>query len=311
MSADACRPMGLLLGAHLDGQLDPVKTLEVEDHLAACEVCRERLALDRALRGSLKKAVKVTAPDDVRSRMLAAMAGEAARQAERVSGGEHVETPASGDRESMLDATPGRLSAAGRRPTMLRHWRTLLPMASAAALVMAWSAAGKQPVVNGMPDTMVPAGLSDDLLRDFVAQHSRPVPPEQQDPKQVRQFERYVGVPVHVRQQITQNGGGSARFVGGRLVPVHGGERAAMLQYEMQQPNGGVQRVTLFVYDPRKIQVGGPHLAARAVGTAEVRVGQTDGYSVAVTQRGGVGYAMASDLDPESSANLVAAVDHE
>jgi anti-sigma factor RsiW len=313
MSADACKPMGLLLGAHLDGQLDPLKTLEVEDHVAACEVCRERLALDRALRGSLKKAVKAAAPDDVRARMLAVMAGETARRTERPSGSMVVEATAAttGDRESALDATAERASFAGGRPSMLRHWRTLLPMASAAALVMAWGAAGKQPVVNGLPDTMVPAGLSDDLLRDFVAQHSRPVPPEQQDPKQVRQFERYVGVPVHVRQQITQNGGGSARFVGGRLVPVHGGERAAMLQYEMQQPNGGVQRVTLFVYDPRKVQIGGSHLAPRAVGTAEVRVGQTDGYSVAVTQRGGVGYAMASDLDPESSADLVAAVDRE
>ena len=80
MSGDACKSIGLLLGAHLDGQLDPVKTLEVEEHIEACEVCRERLALDRALRGSLKKAVKTTAPSDVRARMLAAMAGENARQ---------------------------------------------------------------------------------------------------------------------------------------------------------------------------------------------------------------------------------------
>lgn len=307
MSADACKPMGLLLGAHLDGQLDPVKTLEVEDHVAACEVCRERLALDRALRGSLKKAVKISAPDEVRARMLAALAGESARQTVREAASEQL-PEATG--ESALDASAGRPSSASRRPSMLRHWRTLLPVASAAALVMAWGAAGKQPVVNGKPDTMVPAGLSDDLLRDFVAQHSRPVPPEQQDPKQVRQFEQYVGVPVHVHPQIQQNGG-SARFVGARLVPVHGGERAVALQYEMRPTSGGVQRVTLFVYDPRRVQIGGSHLAPRAVGTAEVRVGQTDGYSVAVTQRGGVGYAMASDLDPESSANLVAAVDHE
>jgi len=312
----ACKAMGLLLGAHLDGQLDPVKTLEVEDHIAACEVCRERLALDLAVRGSLKKAVKTGAPDEVRARMLAAMAGESVRQTARDESlrdessyeGDRGDRGDRAQRESALDASAGRASSAGRRPSMLRHWRTMLPLASAAALVMAWGAAGKQPVVHGMPDTMVPAGLSDDLLRDFVAQHSRPVPPEQQDPKQVRQFERYVGVPVHISQFTQQNGGQHARFVGGRLVPVHGGERAAMLQYEMQQGNG-VQRVTVFVYDPRKIQVGGPNLAARAVGTAEVRVGQTDGYSVAITQHGGVGYTIASDLDPESSANLVAVVE--
>jgi anti-sigma factor RsiW len=331
MSGDACTApkngIALLLGAHLDGQLDPVKTLEVEDHIAACEVCRERLALDRALRGSLKKAVKISAPDEVRARMLAMMAGESARQTRREADDQAEDdlalmastavvgsVGATGALEG-LDSSPDRTDRASspgsvrQRPAMLRHWRTMLPLASAAALVMAWGAASRQPVIHGMPDTMVPAGLSDDLLRDFVAQHSRPVPPEQQDPKQVRQFERYVGVPVHVPQfqQNQQN----ARFVGGRLVPVHGGERAAMLQYEMAQANGGVQRITVFVYDPRKIQIGGAHLAARAVGTTEVRVGQTDGYSVALTQHGGVGYAMASDLDPESSANLVAVVDHD
>ena len=81
-----CKEVSLLLGAHLDGQLDAVRTLEVENHIGACELCRERLALDRALRGSLKKAVKTTAPDDVRARMLAAMAGESARQSIRESG---------------------------------------------------------------------------------------------------------------------------------------------------------------------------------------------------------------------------------
>jgi len=308
MSADACKSMGLLLGAHLDGQLDPVKTLEVEDHVAACEVCRERLALDRALRGSLKKAVKTPAPDVVRARMLAAMAGESARETRR----EEDDLVAVSSTAALvacdgLDASADRTSTPAsrpQRPSMLRHWRTMLPLASAAALVMAWGAAAKQPVARGATDTMVPAGLSDDLLRDFVGQHSHSLPPEQADPKQVRQFERYVGVPVRVPQFS------NAHFVGGRLVPLHGGERAAMLQYEVKQ-GADVQRVTVFVYDPRKIQIGGANLAPRAIGTAEVRVGQTDGYSVALTQHGGVGYAMASDLDPESSANLVSAVDHE
>jgi anti-sigma factor RsiW len=310
-----CKEVSLLLGAHLDGQLDAVRTLEVENHIGACEVCRERLALDRALRGSLKKAVKTTAPDDVRGRMLAAMAGESARQSARESGADPTlaaETDA--ERDSALDASfeqRGRASSAGRRRVpvaMLRHWRTMLPLASAAALVMAWGAASKQPVAQGGGDTMVPAGLSDDLLRGFVAQHKHPLPPEQQDPKQVRQFERYVGVPVHV-PNFPQQGGQSARFVGARLLPVQGGERAAMLQYEVQQGNGAMQRVTVFVYDPAKVQIGGTHLAPHAVGTSEVRTGRADGYSVAVTQHGGVGYAMASDMDPESSASLMAVVD--
>lgn len=294
--SDACKSIGLLLGAHLDGQLDAVKTLEVEDHLATCEVCRERLALDRALRGSLKKAVKKTAPDDVRARMLAAMAGESAREARR-EGDEAA--------DGTLDASAehARTSRPAARPTMLRSWRTMLPLASAAALVMGWGYASKQPVVKGMPDTVVAGIPGDDYLRDFVANHKRPVPPEQQDPKQIAQFDRYVGVPVRpIRAQ-------NARLVGGRLLPLHGGERAAMLQYEVGQ-GPTVQRVTVFVYDPTKVQVGGAHLAPRAIGTAEVRVGNEGGYSVAVGQRRGVGIVAASD-DPEASATLVAAADAE
>lgn len=305
-ASDACRSVSRLLGAHLDGQLDPVKTLEVEDHLVSCEVCRERLALDVAMRGSLKKAVQTTAPSDVRARMLAAMAAESAREERRDEAEAAEAAPAA---QLSLDASAsspksGKESGGGKRPPMMRQWRTMLPLASAAALVVAWGYAGEQPVVRGMPDTVV-AGLHDDLLRDMVAQHSRPVPPEQQDPKVVRQFERYVGVPVRVPQLRHD-----ARFMGGRLMPLHGGERAAMLQYEVNQgPN--VQRVTVFVYDPQKIRVVGTNLAPRPVGTAEGRVGKIDGYSVAVAQHRGVGYAITSDLDPESSASLIAAADRE
>lgn len=297
MSADGCKSVGLLLGAHLDGQLDAVKTLEVEAHLAGCEACRERLALDRALRGSLKKAVRMPAPSDVRARMLAAMAGETARQ-DRADAAEVA--AAKGDLEGALDASPVSSPAPSarpeRRPTMLRSWRTMLPLASAAALVVGWGLASKQPVAHGMPDTVVTGG--GDYLRDFVTHHKRPIPPEQTDPKQIAQFDRYVGVPVQpVKYQ-------NARFVGARLLPLHDGDTAAMMQYEIQQGQQ-VQRVTIYVYDPNKVQVG-RQLAPRTVGTSEVRVGESGGYAVAVGQRRGVGFAVTSD-DPEASAKLVAA----
>lgn len=80
-----CSSIARLLGAHADGQLDAAKTLEVDDHLGQCETCRERVALDRAIRGSLKKAVKTTPPDDVRARMLAALAGQMARDGHKDS----------------------------------------------------------------------------------------------------------------------------------------------------------------------------------------------------------------------------------
>jgi hypothetical protein len=84
-----------------------------------------------------------------------------------------------------------------------------------------------------------------------------------------------------------------------------------MLQYEVVRDTGDVRRVSVFVYDPRRVQIrSAEQLPARAVGTAEVRVGQARGYSVAVAQHGDVGYAVATDMD-ESCAQYVAAVERE
>jgi hypothetical protein len=66
--------------------------------------------------------------------------------------------------------------------------------------------------------------------------------------------------------------------------------------------------VSILVYDAQKIQVGNANLAPRVVGSAEVRVGREKGYSVAATQRAGVGYLLASDLGPDESAQIAAMV---
>jgi len=296
--ASRCSSIARLLGAHADGQLDAAKTLEVDDHLGQCETCRERVALDRAIRGSLKKAVKTTTPADVRARMLAAMAAQTARD-ERRADVVAAEAPAPAD--AMFGLTE---SAGSGRVSMLRHWRTMLPLASAAAIAVAWGFAGKQPMAVNDGSARLGAGFSnDELVNQFVDVHRRPLRPETPDPKEVRAFEREVGVPVHV-PQLEKN----AKFVGGRLLPVQGGERAAMLQYEVAQPSGGVQRVSVFIYDPRRVQIrGAEQLQPRAVGTAEVRVGHAHGYSLAVAQHGAVGYAVASDLEDASAQYAVAA----
>jgi anti-sigma factor RsiW len=294
-----CSSIARLLGAHTDGQLDAAKTFEVDDHLGQCETCRERVALDRAIRGSLKKAVKAEAPSDVRSRMLAAMAAQTAREAAGRDAAQAADPHA-------LSPEAEDASSSSGRPTMLRHWRTILPLASAAAVALAWGFAGKQPMSIAGGGARLGAGFSnDELINQFVDVHRRPIRPETPDPQQVRGFEREVGVPVHV-PQLEKN----ARFVGGRLLPVQGGERAAMLQYEIAQANGGVQRVSVFIYDPRRVQIHSADLPPRAVGTAQVRVGQAHGYSVAVAQHGSVGYAVASDLE-DSSAQYAVAADRE
>jgi anti-sigma factor RsiW len=148
--------------------------------------------------------------------------------------------------------------------------------------------------------------MGDELLQELIAEHSRPLPPERTDPKDVRAMEQYVGVPVHT--STFERAG--ARLVGGRVMPIHGAQRAAMLQYVIGSGDNA-QRVSVFIYDPSKIQVQSSDLAPRSIGTAEIRVGRQSGYSVAVTQNGGVGYAVASDLDAEHSAQLAALADQD
>jgi hypothetical protein len=81
-----------------------------------------------------------------------------------------------------------------------------------------------------------------------------------------------------------------------------------MLQYVVGSGDDA-RRVSVLVYDAQKIDVGGTaNFAPRSVGTAEVRVGREKGYSVAVTQREGIGYLVATDLDQDKSARLAAMV---
>jgi anti-sigma factor RsiW len=265
-----CKDRLRLLDAYVDGELEAAQVFDVERHVSECGGCRERVALHRATSASLKRTTKAAAPGGLRARALAAMQAEKAR-------GE----------------------ARGAAQPQAGAWRSFVPLASAAALALAFGSLGRGPTSGALGEH---AGLGDELLQELIAEHSRPLPSyDSTDAVGARELEQYVGVPVH--PAAFERGG--ARFVGGRVMPVQGAQRAAMLQYVIGTGDK-TQRVSVFIYDPSKIQVRGTDLAPRSIGTAEVRVGRDHGYSVAVTQNGGVGYAVASDLDAEHSAQLAA-----
>jgi hypothetical protein len=205
--------------------------------------------------------------------------------------------------EASLARDEAAAEALGARAPLvsLASWRTMVPLATAAALALVWGAAtrGTQP-----SSAETRAGFGDDLLAQIVAEHASPLPLEAKDPDAVRGLERYVGVPVHAAS--FERGGLSGHLEGARVVPLHG-QRATMLQYVVQTASGP-RRVSLFVYDAQKIDIGTANLAPREVGTAEVRVGREKGYSVAATERAGVGYVVTGDLDPDRSAQLAAMV---
>jgi anti-sigma factor RsiW len=275
-----CRDRSRLLSSYLDGELEAGKLIEVDEHVSECETCREEAQLLRAMRGSLKRVVKTSAPAGLRERMATAMAAERSRE------------------EAREDAESEALGASAPVVSMA-SWRTMVPLATAAALALFWGAAtrGTQP-----RSYEARAGFGEDLLSQFVAEHASPLPPEAKDADSVRGLGQYVGVPVRPGS-FERNG---ARLVGARVYPMQA-QRAAMLQYVVgtgEHP----QRISVLVYDAQKIQIGDANLAPRAVGTAEVRVGSERGYAVAATQRAGVGYVVASDLDPDKNAQLAATV---
>jgi len=289
-----------LLEAYLDGELDAAGVIDVEAHVRGdaasgrgCDVCRERVELGRATRQSLKRVVRAASVeasgsgrDALRARALTAMMAEQERQASV--------------NVRPLPSSDGRF-----------HWRTLVPIASAAALALFWGAASRGPLssLGARSDSRwsdahgsagVRAGMGDDLLADLLHEHSNPMPPQWTDPRDVSALDQYIGVPV--RPARFERSGAS--LVGARVLPLHQ-QRAAMLQYVIGH-GASQRRLSVFVYDPSKIQISGPGLSPRAVGTSQVRVGQESGYSVAVTQNGGVGYAIASDLGTDQSAEVAA-----
>ncbi len=273
-----CRDRARMLGSYLDGEIEASKLIEIEEHVDGCDACREEVKLLRAMRVSLKRVVRLAAPSGLPDRIGNAMAAERTREELRSENALGLEA----------GAFLGRTS-----------WRTMVPLATAAAIALMWGAA-----THGTPSAanQTVAGFGDDLLAELVAEHSQPLPPEVTNAQGVRGLERYVGVPVHPAN--FERGG--AHLVGGRVVPLQS-QRAAMLQYIVGSGDNA-RRVSILVYDAQKIQVGNANLAPRVVGSAEVRVGREKGYSVAATQRAGVGYLLASDLGPDESAQIAAMV---
>lgn len=289
----SCRKVAPLLPIHLDGELDNATTVEVEEHTAACANCHEQLLFQQSMKRSIKRAMSAEAPSaDFRAKLLAQIA-EA--KAETVASDEAAAAATKHEAQQALAEAQESAKvvelATRKRARSAFSWGTVVPFAAAAAALFAWKFH-----VGGIRT----ANAADAPLDDIVAEHARPLPPDSHSPDEVRQLERYVGVPV--RPQVL---GGSARLVGGRVMPLHR-ERAAMLQYEVQRGGGQApQRVSVFIYDPRRIQVDGSDFKSQTVGKAEVRVGHSNGYSVAVTEHHGVGYVLASDLDPDLSAQLL------
>jgi len=138
----------------------------------------------------------------------------------------------------------------------------------------------------------------DTLLDDLVALHANPLPPDTTNPDEMRKYDALVGVKVR-RPTLRPY---AASFRGARLHAMRDAQRTAMLQYTL----GDGHHVTVYVFNPREMQLGTTHMQPRVVKDEPIYVGSVRGFSVAAAERRGVGYALATDRDTDDCVKMVA-----
>jgi anti-sigma factor RsiW len=273
-----------LLEAFADGELAPDKVLEVEQHLAECEVCAERVRFSSALHVSTRRVVQeaaVASPAFI-ERLQSALDAEHDRQEARTQALER--------------------EARGK----LLPWRVIVPVAAAASFTLVWAAStGKQntgaisetgyETASIRPDRAGSIANVEQLVDELVKYHSEAPAPEVTQPTMVPGLEPRVGVPVRLPSLH------GAQWEGASVVPMRD-RRAASLRYNL-----GNHRVTVYVYDSDRFRLRAM-LEPRVVRNQPVYVGTRRGYSIAAREQRGVGYAVATDLDDRESAELVASI---
>ncbi len=278
-----CRRVQAVIEAFADGELTPIRVLDVEQHIEHCPHCAERLRFDHAVRVSTQRIVhRCAAPEALRTRIRDSLAAE--RQRERSA------------------------AAKSRVPPSSRWlpWRVITPLAAAAAATLVWGAqrspadepGGGRVAVSSVAPVGNPTSRLEQMLEEFVDYHSRAPAPEFTEPALMAQLEPEVGLPVRV-PVLSQYG---AAWEGGGLVSPSRGLRAASLRYRI-----GQHRITVYLYDSAQFPLRAT-LEPRVVGGLPVYVGARRGYSIAAAERRGIGYALATDLGNDESAELAAAL---
>lgn len=271
---DDCARISHSIGVYVDGELDPAHAIELEAHVLACSTCTERVATLQAMRKSLKRTSSPRCPDMLRARLTTTIMRE---------------------RQQRED---GRAAEDAIGPKLIRL-RYAVGLAAAAGVVFAMGMS-RQPAAPPPPgqrtDVAMATGI--DILDELVSLHANPLPPETTNPDDLARLDPLVGVPV--RRPPFQPFGAS--FTGARVNSMRD-RRAAALQYTFR----GGHRVTVYVFNPRVVEVKTMPLQERVVHHRPVYVGSLRGYSIAAAEQSGVGYALASDLTADQSTEVVMA----
>jgi len=291
------------LHAYVDGELSADHTAELEAHIVKCGDCFDQVEQLRAVRLSLRRTNAAKAPAELRDRMAALVAAEAEVDYDGSASGPK---PRRAAHASSADHDTARRD--GWQAFPLRH---VMLFAAAAGVVFAAGVARNRADDAGAASDHArgPASASllsmnlDDFIDDLVDMHARPLPPETTNPEELPRFDPFVGVPVR-RPAPRMFSPLGVHYDGARIHAARGGRRAALLLYTTQDGH----RATMYVFDAHTVPFQTTRLHERVVKEHPVYVGNVRGYSFAATERGGVGYGLASDLDDDISAKLVAAV---
>lgn len=283
-----CRKVQPVVDAFVDGELSAERVLETQEHLAHCGSCQERVSLSHAIHVSTRRAVRdaCQVSSSLEERVRAALAAERAR-----------EEATSLERERRVQAERGRPLP----------WRTVVPVAAAAAMALAF-ASNKTESKKALAHTEhanTQAGMTSDmneeaLVEELIRLHAQSPAPAVTEPASMNLLEREVGLPVRLQPALNHYG---ARWQGGSVVPVKN-HPAASLLYQLDG-----HRFTVYVFDAERVPLRQARvLKPRVVRDRPVFVGTKSGYSIAAVENRGVGYAIATDLPPMESAELVASI---
>lgn len=268
-----CAAVERYVDAVVDQEVDPSTRIAIEEHATGCDVCRERMAFARWMKGRLQREGKLVAPAALRARVQQSLAAEAASD---------------GQDSAFMWPSFARVDS---------NWRATAAFAAVALVVFSIGGALE---LKGQR-TMARVGP---LFEDVVRAHTRPYPAE---------IARRDLVPTYFADKVdfavrpVDFSDPAVHFVGARHAEV-GGRHAVTLQYEAR---GRKMTVVAFRPPAHALDHAFGNEIDERVDTAgrRVRYVHVGTHLVPIVEHGGVVYAVVGDLDSEDGLRLASQAD--
>lgn len=266
-----CRVVQRHLSAYADGELEPSRMLEVEQHLGACGECEIARNCLSAMRREIRaRVVPPRAPAYLRSRVETAL------------------------RHAAVDDG-----------VSTNHTWTIVASVAASVLMVAGSLVGTD---RRLDNVQIGAISPLDIVKDVVDRHKDELPAEIST-KEPQRATSWFRDKVGFRVRSVEFAEPKVHFMGARMSQV-GAQQAAKLYYNVDESRltlvmfKAPPPLTDVLNDGRGWARFGAHRAR--VSGRDVTYHTLQGYTVPMLQDSGIVYAFAGDLDQGSLLRLVA-----